>query len=142
MLMSIMTPALALVVWTLVMWVWLYALRIPAMQAAKIDPAKIKGRETHGAFEKIPPHVHWPADNYNHLFEQPVLFYVICIYGHLVGVADELNVWLAWAYVGLRVVHSLIQSISNYVPARFLVFMLASLVLVGMTGRNVWALFN
>ena len=141
MLNSIMQPVLALVIWTLVMWVWLYATRIPAMRAAKIDPAKIKGRETHGQFEKLPPKVHWVADNYNHLHEQPVIFYALCVYSHLVGVDDQLNVGLAWAYVALRVVHSLIQVTTNYVPARFGVFMLGSLTLVVIAGRNLWAAF-
>lgn len=138
---NIMTPVLALVIWTLVMWVWLYAARIPAMRAAKIDASKLKGPETHDEFNKIPPQVHWPAQNYNHLFEQPVIFYAICTYSFLVGVADELNVWMAWAYVALRVVHSLIQSTTNYVPARFLVFTISSIVLVVIVGRNAWAAF-
>lgn len=138
---SMMTPLLAMVVWTLVMWVWLYALRIPAMRAAKIDARKIKGRETHGALADIPPHVHWPADNFTNLFEQPVLFYAICVYSHLVGVGDDLNIGLAWGYVALRVVHSVIQSTTNFVPARFLVFNLSGIVLAVIVGRNVWALF-
>lgn len=138
---TMMTPMLALVVWTLVMWVWLYAMRIPAMQKAKIDASRLKGPETHDEFNRIPPHVHWPAQNYNHLFEQPVIFYAICVYSFLVGVADDLNVWLAWGYVALRVVHSLIQSTTNYVPARFMVFTLSSIVLVVIVARNVWAAF-
>jgi hypothetical protein len=56
-------------------------------------------------------------------------------------VADGLNVTLAWIYVALRIAHSLIQCTSNYVPVRFLVFSLASLVLMIMAARNVWALF-
>ncbi len=138
---TIMTPVLALVIWTLVMWIWLYAMRIPAMQKAKVDASKLKGPETHAALERIPPHVHWPAQNYTHLLEQPVIFYAICIYSFLVGVADDLNVWLAWGYVALRVVHSLIQSTTNYVPARFVVFTLSSILLTVIVARNAWAAF-
>jgi len=60
---------------------------------------------------------------------------------HLVGTADEINVTLAWTYVGLRIVHSLIQCTANFVPVRFAVFVLASLALLAMTVRNVVALF-
>lgn len=142
MLNSIMSPMLALVVWTFIMLLWLYALRIPAMRAAKIDASKIKGRETHEMFAQIPAKVHWPADNYNHLHEQPVIFYALCVYSHLVGVDDELNVGLAWGYVGIRVAHSLIQATTNYVPARFLMFATGSVVLGVIMVRNVLAAFS
>ena len=133
---SIMTPELALIVWTLVMWLWMYATRLPAMQKAGIDATKIQRK---GDLDALPVTVQCIADNYNHLHEQPVIFYALCTYAHLVGVADELNIMLAWAYVGLRILHSLIQALWNLVPVRFLVFMASSVVLVVMTVRNVIA---
>jgi len=81
------------------------------------------------------------ADNYNHLHEQPTVFYALAVYSHLVGVADPLNVGLAWGYVALRIGHSLIQCTSNFVPVRFMVFALSSLTLMIITVRNVLALF-
>jgi hypothetical protein len=137
-----MGPVLALVVWTFVMWLWMYATRLPAMRKAGIDPAKIKGSESLAGLPKLPPKVTWIADNYNHLHEQPTVFYALAIYSHLVGVVDELNVALAWVYVGLRVVHSLIQAMTNYVPMRFLVFATSSLVLIVIAVRNILALFG
>lgn len=134
---NIMTPVLALIVWTFVIWFWLYATRIPAMRAARIDARKIKRKSD---IDGLPVPVQQVADNYNHLHEQPTIFYALAIYSHTVGVADGLNVALAWTYVGLRVVHSLIQCTSNYVPVRFLVFSLGSLVLMVMAARNVFAL--
>ena len=134
---NILTPLLALVVWTFVIWAWMYATRIPAMQRAGIDPKKVKRKDD---IEGLPVAVKQIADNYNHLHEQPTVFYALLVYSHLVGVADALNVQLAWAYVGLRVVHSLVQCTKNFVPVRFSVFMLASLVLLVITGRNVAAL--
>ena len=69
-------PVLALVVWTLVMWLWMYATRIPAMQKAGINPddARHPGN-SYG--DKIPPNVRSVADNYNHLHEQPTIFYAL-----------------------------------------------------------------
>ena len=134
---NIMTPVLALILWTFVIWFWLYATRLPAMKAARIDPKVIKRKQD---LDPLPVSVQQIADNYNHLHEQPTVFYALAIYSHLVGVADGLNVALAWTYVGLRVVHSLIQCTSNFVPVRFFVFAGASLVLMAIAVRNVIAL--
>jgi hypothetical protein len=141
-LMNMMTPLLALIVWTLVVLVWLYVRRIPAMRKAGIDPARIKGSESYASLPPMNPKAVWVADNYNHLHEQPTVFYALCLYSYLVGVADVLNVGLAWGYVGVRVVHTLIQVTTNYVPLRFAVFNLGSLLLMIIAGRNVLALFG
>jgi hypothetical protein len=130
---TMLTPVLALIAWTFVIWFWLYATRIPAMRAAGLDPARVKRK---GDLDPLPVSVQQIADNYNHLHEQPTVFY-----SHLVGVADPLNIGLAWGYVGVRIAHSLIQCTSNFVPVRFSVFVVASLLLMIITVRNVLALF-
>lgn len=134
--MSTLTPILALIVWTFVLWIWLYATRIPAMRAAGMHKFKTKDD-----LKALPRAVQNIADNYNHLHEQPTIFYALAIYSHLAGNADSMNVGLAWAYVGIRIVHSLIQCTSNFIPARFMVFAAGTLVLLVMTIRNVIALF-
>lgn len=139
---NMMTPVLALVVWTLVILVWLYARRIPAMRKAGIDPAKIKGSESYAGLPPMNPKAVWVADNYNHLHEQPTIFYALCVYSHLAGVVDDLNVGLAWAYVVIRVVHSLIQITTNFVPLRFVIFNIGSLILGVIAVRNVLGLFG
>ncbi len=139
---NMMTPVLALVVWTMVILVWLYVRRIPAMRKAGIDPAKVKGSESYASLPPMNPKAVWIGDNYNHLHEQPVIFYALCVYTHLVGVWDGLNVGLAWAYVAIRIVHSLIQVTTNFVPLRFAVFNLGSLVLAIIALRNVLGLFG
>ena len=140
---NMMTPVLALVVWTLVILVWLYARRIPAMRKAGIDPAKIKGSESYASLPPMNPKAVWVADNYNHLHEQPTIFYALCVYTHLVGPGnDALMVGLAWAYVGIRIVHSLIQVTTNYVPLRFAIFNIGSLMLMIIAARNVLWMFG
>lgn len=135
---AILTPMLALIVWTFVIWFWLYATRLPAMRAAGINAARIKRKAD---LDPLPVSVQQIADNYNHLHEQPTVFYALALYTHLVGVADPLNIGLAWAYVALRIGHSLIQCTANFVPVRFVVFAAASLVLMAIAIRNVLALF-
>ena len=130
-------PVLALISWNLLVWIWMYALRIPAMNAAAIDPDDAKHP---GSLAGLPSKVRAVADNYNHLHEQPTVFYALAFYTQLAGAADVLNVQLAWAYVGLRVVHSLVQNTVNKVMVRFTVFSLSSLVLIAMTVRNLTAL--
>lgn len=136
---NMLTPMLALVIWTFVLWFWMYATRIPAMTQAKINPAKITTRESFTS--RLPQRVNNIADNYNHLHEQPTLFYALCAYTHLAGQTDGVNVALAWGYVGLRVVHSLIQCTTNFIPLRFYVFSAASLALMAIGVRDVIALF-
>jgi hypothetical protein len=127
----ILAPIVALVAWSLVMQVWLYATRIPAMQAARIplDPNRAPGELTSG----LPPQVRWKADNYNHLMEQPTIFYAIALALALMDFGGGLNLILAWAYVVLRIIHSLVQATVNRIIVRFSVFMLASLSLLAMT---------
>ena len=133
---AILSPALALITWTLVVWAWMYALRIPAMSAANIDADDAKHP---GSLDGLPSNVRSVADNYNHLHEQPTVFYALVFYSALAGTGDGTNVMLAWIYVGLRVVHSLVQNTANKVMVRFGVFALSSLVLIAITVRNLLA---
>jgi len=133
---SLLTPVLALIVWTLIVWIWMYATRIPAMQRAGIDP---QAAAHPGSLDVLPAPVRQAAANYNHLMEQPTIFYALVFYTVLAGHTDALNVDLAWAYVGLRVVHSLIQITINRVTLRFLVFALSTLVLMAIAAREVLA---
>ncbi len=135
---SLMTPMLVLICWTLVMWLCMYATRIPAMQKAGMDPARIKQKSD---FDVLPIQVRQVADNYNHLHEQPVLFYALCVYAHLAGPDSAAAVSAAWAYVGLRIAHSVFQATVNFVPVRFALFLLATLCLFVMAGVQVGALF-
>jgi len=136
---TIYAPVIALVLWSFVMWAWLYATRIPAMVRSKLtyDP-----RGPASQMEAIiPPEVRWKADNYNHLMEQPTLFYATALVLGAVGHGAGLNLWLAWAYVAIRVVHSLVQATVNVILLRFAIFMVASLVLLAMAVRAAMVVF-
>ena len=130
---GMIAPVLALVAWTFVMWFWMYATRIPAIQKAEIDMAELSRT---GAKLELPPEVSRVADNYNHLHEQPTIFYALALAAQLGGATDATNVGLAWAYVGARVVHSLVQATRNPIPVRFAVFTLGSLVLMVLLVRT------
>jgi hypothetical protein len=139
--MEILKPAVVLMAWTMVMWAWLYATRIPAMSRAKVDPDKLANDPEVTLDRSLPPSVQWKAHNYNHLHEAPTVFYAVAIVLAIIGQGDGLNAQLAWAYVGLRVLHSLIQAIWNKVLLRFAVFVLSSLVLIALIVHAAMALF-
>jgi hypothetical protein len=126
-------PVVVLVLWTLVVWAWMLATRVPAMQKANVDPQSAVRTRVLG--DALPPEVMYVSDNYNHLMEQPTIFYAAALAAQLAGQADALNVGLAWGYVILRVVHSLIQCTVNVVTARFAVFALSTILLAVMTIR-------
>jgi hypothetical protein len=124
-------PVFALIGWTFVMWAWMYATRIPAMQRLKIDPQEVARTGT----LNLPPEVSRVADNYNHLHEQPTIFYALAIAAQLAGANDPWNVYLAWTYVGLRIVHSLVQATYNIIMIRFAIFTIGTLVLFALFVR-------
>ena len=138
---EILRPMVALIAWTLVMLVWMVATRLPAMRAAGLDLGTLVGAKASDADRALPAQVQWKAHNYNHLMEQPTLFYAVCAVLALSGTGDGVNAWIAWAYVGLRMAHSLVQATSNRVRSRFLFFTLSSLMLVALTLHAALAVF-
>lgn len=126
-------PVVGLVSWTFVMEAWMYALRLPALSKYKVDTSP--SMTTADMNAKIPRHLQWPADNYNHLHEQPTLFYAMALALNQLGVQDGVTVKLAWTYVGLRVAHSLVQASKNPIMIRFQIFAASSLVLAGLTAK-------
>ncbi len=120
-------PVLALVLWTCVMWIWMYALRLPAFSKYGINPDDARHPGTYS--DKLPAHVRSAADNYNHLHEQPTIFYALMFFMALTGGNDNLAGLVAWIYVGLRVLHSIVQVVIGKVALRFLVFAAGTLCL-------------
>ena len=133
---AILLPVLALVTWSLIMWLWMYATRLPAMAKAEIEP---QSAEHPGSLNALPSGVRRIADNYNHLHEQPTMFFALVFYTYLAGNVTEFNLQLAWAYVGLRVLHSFTQTLINKVALRFLIFMLSSVTLMILAALNILA---
>lgn len=133
-----LTPVIALIVWSLIIWCVMYARRIPAMSKAGIDP---QDAAFPGSLNVLPNTARAAADNYNHLMEQPTIFYALMFYLQLSGQGDSLALNLAWGYVILRVLHSLIQVTVNKVVLRFGLFATSTLVLIVMALRGVSGAF-
>lgn len=137
---NFLTPILALIVWTFIMWAWMYKRRIPAMMAITKNTQEFI--EKPEMKELIPARVKWTADNYNHLHEQPVIFYALMFYLYLSKLTPDWVLYMAWAYVAIRVMHSLSQVTTNKIMVRFPLFVLGSMVLMIMTGYAVLRLFG
>ena len=130
----ILAPVVALVAWSIVMLVWTGIARRRAFARMGIGWGNIpRGSRGVNLDGKAPDEAQWPSHNYNHLMEQPTLFYAICLTLALMGIGGDINYWLAWGYVILRVIHSLIQATVNIVPYRLVLFSLATLCLFGLT---------
>ena len=134
-------PVVALVGWSLLVLFYLAFARFGAIKRAglKVDPKRGgRGQDLDGVLE---PRAHWPAHNYAHLMEQPTLFYAIIFALVLMGFDHQINVTIAWVYVGLRVVHSLVQMFVNDLRIRFPIFLLSTLALASLTihaGLRLW----
>lgn len=139
---EILRPVVALVAWSLVMLTWALATRFPAMRRAGIDIRTLTGTVGADANRALPAKAQWKAHNYNHLMEQPTLFYAIAIVLALSGAGDGLNAWIAWAYVVLRIAHSLVQATVNRVSTRFALFAASTLMLVPLTLHAAIAVFG
>jgi hypothetical protein len=126
-------PIVALVAWSLVMQIWMYVSRFGAMKRAGISLKGRRGSRGNALEGVIPDEANWKAHNYVHLMEQPTIFYAIVVALILMGFDHPINLYLAWGYVGLRIVHSLIQATVNIVTLRFIIFTLGTLCLIGLT---------
>jgi len=134
-------PIVALIAWTLVMLGWTIATRLPAMARAGVKLSALVGSKAADADSSLSAKAQWKAHNYNHLLEQPVLFYAVSGVIALTGTGYGANVALAWAYVALRIAHSIWQATVNRVSVRFYLFMASSLVLAALTLHAGLAVF-
>ena len=133
----ILAPVVALVAWTLVMLVWLAIARRRAFAKMGISWGSIpRGSRGVNLDGRAPDEAQWPSHNYNHLMEQPTIFYAISLTLALMNFGGGINYWLAWAYVGLRIVHSIVQATVNVIPVRFTVFAIGSFVLLALLVRT------
>jgi hypothetical protein len=130
----ILAPAAVLILWSLIMLLWVTVTRFPALAEARPKLREVRGVSRYSDVEHLlPARVNWKSHNYTHLMEQPTLFYAVVAVLALAGEGSGINLSLAWAYVGLRVVHSLWQALVNRLPVRIALFTLSTLCLLGLS---------
>jgi len=143
---EILQPVVVLAAWTMIMWLWMYATRIPAMNRAGIDGVNMTGSSAKSLRDDLVAKgehkASWIADNYNHLHEAPTVFYAVALTLAMIGWGDGMNADIAWAYVGLRISHSLVQALWNRVIVRFALFILSTLCLIALVLHAGMAVFH
>ncbi len=139
---EILQPIVVLAAWTMIMWAWMYATRLPAMaKVPGLDAKNMVGGLGTDLDKVLPGKIQWIAHNYNHLHEQPTVFYAVALSLAFMDQGDGINAGLAWTYVILRVAHSLVQALWNRVMVRFMIFLTSGVVLVAMTLHAALAVF-
>ena len=138
---EILRPVVVLIAWSLVMWGWMVAVRVPALKAAGIDLGRVRGSKPGQLDTILPPKAQWPAHNYNHLMEQPTIFYAAALTLAVSGDRGGLAAVLAWTYVALRIAHSIVQSTTNMIGVRFLLFVASTAALIGLAALAAVAVF-
>jgi hypothetical protein len=141
---EILKPLAVLAGWTMVMWIWMYATRIPAIGKLPkpTEPGADQGWTPAMLEGLLPREIQWKAHNYNHLHEAPTVFYAVALALAFIGQGNGLNATIAWAYVAVRIVHSIFQSTVNKVMPRFMLFALSSLCLMALTLHLLLAVFH
>lgn len=137
----ILGPVVALVAWSLIVLLWVVITRMPALKKVGIDISKVRGSRPGALDGVLPDNVQWKAHNYMHLMEQPTIFYAVCLALAVAGAGSGINATLAWAYVGFRVLHSLVQGTSNIIRYRFLLFALSTATLIWLTINALLVMF-
>jgi len=140
---AMLRPVVVLVGWTLAVLAWAIVTRMAAMRAAGVDLGKLVGTKGSDADRALPAAAQWKVHNYDHLLDQPTLFYAVCLVLAVAGggVGGAINPALAWIYVALRCAHTVVQTTSNRVRPRFYLFLLSTLVLAALTLHAAMALF-
>jgi len=123
---ALLTPVFVLILWTFTIFLIMSYGRTRFMKDPQ-DAAHTKDLKG-----TLPAWVERTGDNYNHLFEQPVAFYVVTLAIALINSVDPLMMQLAWAFVILRIIHSLVQLTFNLVLVRFMIFLIGWLIIAYM----------
>ena len=129
---ALLTPLLALIIWTFIIFLIMAFGRVSFMNNPQ-DAADSKDYKN-----QLPAWVNRTADNYNHLFEQPVAFYAVTLSIALINSFDSLMVQLAWTYVLIRIIHSFVQLTINIVLVRFFLFASGWLIIAFMAFSQIF----
>lgn len=134
----IFQPFFVLMLLTLIVWIYMYAKRIPFIEKSNIPP---EGLSAYELLKSSPPDVAAPSDNLKNLFELPVFFYALCLYLFVTGNVDQLALVAAWVFVLFRVLHSLVHCTYNIPMLRFGLYIISALDLWFMCLSEAWKIF-
>jgi hypothetical protein len=134
---TIFQPFFATLLLTMVVWLYMYARRLPFLLVNNIDLNQL----TPNALARISPAaVSTPSDNLKNLFELPTVFYAVTLYLYVTQQVDREYLIAAWGFFVFRVLHSVVHCTFNFVPLRFFLYVFSAGMLWFMVVRAAWAL--
>jgi hypothetical protein len=136
----IFAPFAGTLLLTLVVWLYMYARRIPFMASSGLIHRK--QLFPHELARLSPPEVACPADNFRNLCELPPLFYAVVLYLYMTRQVDTVYLAAAWVFFVFRLLHSLVHCTFNHIPLRFAMYVIASLALWLMVLRIAAAVLH
>lgn len=129
---AILVPFVGTMLLTFVVWIYMYARRIPFIVGNKLEPHQLTPLE----FARLqPPAVSNPSDNLKNLFELPTVFYAVVLYLYAANQVDAVFLGAAWVFFGFRVLHSAVHCTFNFIPLRFWLYAISALALWFMVAR-------
>ena len=131
----IFQPFFATMILTMVVWVYMYGRRLPFIFASGLDPKNMTPAEL---ARVSPPQVSTPSDNLKNLFEMPTVFYAVVLYLYVAHKVDATYVGAAWAFFLFRALHSLVHCTFNFIPLRFVLYVISAVALWFMVIRAVF----
>ncbi|WP_286263294.1 MAPEG family protein [Thalassotalea atypica] len=133
-------PMLAMMLLTMIVWFYMYTLRLNYVMKARIHADKLHAPEQVSLL--LPDHVNAPSNNLKNLFELPVLFYGVILVASQIPDHSIISNLAAWSFLFFRVIHSIIHCSNGKVLARFIVYVLSSLSLFVLIANVLLSLFN
>lgn len=135
----IVFPCLALICWTFIVLLRMFSTRVSGVKSGEVDFRYFKTYNTGG---NLPVKMIQAGRNFTNLFEVPTHFFAVCAFTLITQRVDQIMLTMAWAYVFLRVIHSLIHLSSNKIGPRMTAFAVSCMVLFSMTVRLGYLLLN
>lgn len=132
---AILQPFLATMLLTLVVWFYMYGRRLPFIFSSGLDPKQMTPLEL---ARLSPPQVSNPSDNLKNLFELPTVFYAVVLYLYATHQVDTFHVGAAWVFFGFRAMHSAVHCTFNFIPLRFVLYVISAAALWCMVLRAAW----
>jgi hypothetical protein len=108
---------------TLVVWIYMYGRRLTFIFSSRLDPKQMTPFEL---ARLSPPQVSTPSDNLKNLFEMPTVFYAVVLYLYVTHNVDAAYVGAAWAFFLLRAMHSVVHCTFNFIPLRFVLYVISA----------------
>ncbi len=134
----IFQPFIETMILTMVVWIYMDGRRLPFIFSSGLDPRKRTPLEL---ARVSPPQVSTPSDNLKNLLELPTVFYAIVLYVYVTQQVDETHVWAAWGFFLFRLLHSIVHCTFNFIPLRFVLYVVSAGALWFMVLRAAMAAF-